>query len=196
MRVCQRGLAGRPWARNPKTPHFYWLASPGPKPLTVINALGQPGPPTPHFYRRALGQPGPPKSLTFIDRARPAQPLTFIKGSAEEMPLPDGDFDTVVMTYSLCTIPDARAALNEIRRVLKPTGRLLFCEHGEAPDPSVAAWQTRINPLWRKLMGGCNLNRPIQKWIAESGFSIDSLEEMYLPGTPRIAGFNIWGSAS
>ncbi|MEK9995338.1 MAG: class I SAM-dependent methyltransferase [Halieaceae bacterium] len=123
-------------------------------------------------------------------------PLTFIEGSAEEMPLPDGDFDTVVMTYSLCTIPDAKAALNEIRRVLKPTGRLLFCEHGEAPDPSVAAWQTRINPLWRKLMGGCNLNRPIKKWIAESGFSIESLDEMYLPGTPRIAGFNIWGSAS
>ena len=78
------------------------------------------------------------------------------------MPLPDGDFDTVVMTYSLCTIPDAKAALHEIRRVLKPTGRLLFCEHGEAPDPSVAAWQARINPLWRKLMGAAISTGPFK----------------------------------
>ena len=88
--------------------------------------------------------------------------LTFIEGSAEEMPLPDGDFDTVVMTYSLCTIPDAKAALHEIRRVLKPSGRLLFCEHGEAPDPSVATWQARINPLWRKLMGAAISTGPFK----------------------------------
>ena len=122
-------------------------------------------------------------------------PLEFIEGSAESIPLPDEEFDTVLMTYSLCTIPDAQAALQEIRRVLKPGGRLVFCEHGEAPDASVARWQQRVNPLWRKLLGGCNLNRPITRWISDAGFSISTLDQMYLPGTPRIAGFNVWGSA-
>ena len=122
-------------------------------------------------------------------------PLEFIEGSAESIPLRDEEFDTVLMTYSLCTIPDAQAALQEIRRVLKPGGRLVFCEHGEAPDASVARWQQRVNPLWRKLLGGCNLNRPITRWIGDAGFSISALDQMYLPGTPRIAGFNVWGSA-
>ena len=122
-------------------------------------------------------------------------PIEFIEGSAESMPLPDASFDTVLMTYSLCTIPDAQAALHEMRRVLKPDGRLVFCEHGEAPDAAVARWQQRVNPLWRKLLGGCNLNRPITRWITDAGFSIVNLDQMYLPGTPRIAGFNVWGSA-
>ena len=122
-------------------------------------------------------------------------PLEFLEGSAEDMPLPDASFDTVLMTFSLCTIPDGRAALAEIRRVLRPGGRLVFCEHGEAPDDSVARWQGRINPLWRRLLGGCNLNRPIVNWIVSAGFSIDSLDQMYLPGTPRVAGFNVWGCA-
>ena len=122
-------------------------------------------------------------------------PLEFIVGSAESMRLPDESFDTVLMTYSLCTIPDAQAALYEIRRVLKPDGRLVFCEHGEAPDAAVARWQQRVNPLWRRLLGGCNLNRPITRWITDAGFSIRKLDQMYLPGTPRIVGFNVWGSA-
>ena len=122
-------------------------------------------------------------------------PLEFIEGSAESMPLPDEEFDTVLMTFSLCTIPNAQMALQEMRRVLKPGGRLIFCEHGEAPDASVARWQQRINPIWRKLLGGCNLNRPILRWISDAGFSIGALDQMYLPGTPRIAGFNVWGSA-
>ena len=122
-------------------------------------------------------------------------PLEFIEGSAEEMPLPDASFDSVLMTYSLCTIPDAHKALAEIRRVLKPEGRLLFCEHGVAPDPGVSRWQARINPLWRRLMGGCNLNRPIVDLIEQAGFSVKTLDQMYLPGTPRIAGFNVWGAA-
>ena len=122
-------------------------------------------------------------------------PLEFVEGSAEDMPLPEATFDSVLMTYSLCTIPDAHAALSEIRRVLKPGGRLLFCEHGEAPDPSVARWQARVNPMWSRILGGCNLNRPILSWIAEAGFSMQSFDQMYLPGTPRIAGFNVWGSA-
>ena len=127
--------------------------------------------------------------------ARLGVPLEFIQGSAESMPLPDEEFDTVLMTFSLCTIPDAQTALQEMRRVLKPGGRLIFCEHGEAPDASVARWQQRINPIWRKLLGGCNLNRPIVRWISDAGFSIGALDQMYLPGTPRIAGFNVWGIA-
>lgn len=122
-------------------------------------------------------------------------PIEFIEGSAESMPLPDAAFDTVLMTYSLCTIPDAQAALQEMRRVLKPGGRLVFCEHGEAPDATVARWQQRVNPVWRRLLGGCNLNRPITRWITDAGFCIGKLDQMYLPGTPRIAGFNVWGSA-
>lgn len=122
-------------------------------------------------------------------------PIEFIEGSAESMPLPDAAFDTVLMTYSLCTIPDAQAALQEMRRVLKPGGRLVFCEHGEAPDAIVARWQQRVNPVWRRLLGGCNLNRPITRWITDAGFCIGKLDQMYLPGTPRIAGFNVWGSA-
>ena len=122
-------------------------------------------------------------------------PLEFVEGSAESIPLADARFDTVLMTYSLCTIPDAEAALEEIRRVLKPGGQLVFCEHGEAPDPSVARWQKRINPTWRRLLGGCNLNRPIVDLIRNARFEVGQFDQMYLPGTPRIAGYNVWGTA-
>ena len=122
-------------------------------------------------------------------------PLEFVEGSAEDMPLPDAHFDTVLMTYSLCTIPNASAALAEIRRVLRPGGQLVFCEHGAAPDASVAKWQSRVNPMWRRLLGGCNLNRPILEWIGGAGFEVQAVDQMYLPGTPRIAGFNVWGNA-
>jgi SAM-dependent methyltransferase len=122
-------------------------------------------------------------------------PLEFVEGSAEAIPLKEAQFDSVLMTFSLCTIPDAQAALSEIRRVLKPGGRLIFCEHGEAPDETVMKWQHRINPIWRRLLGGCNLNRPILEWIKGAGFTVQSVDQMYLPGTPKVAGFNVWGSA-
>jgi ubiquinone/menaquinone biosynthesis C-methylase UbiE len=114
----------------------------------------------------------------------------------EEVPLEDDSVDTVVLTYTLCTIPDYRTALSQMRRVLKPHGRLLFCEHGEAPDESVRRWQARVNPLWKKIAGGCNLNRPIPTCLEEAGFRIEQLETMYLPKTPRIAAFNYWGRAT
>jgi SAM-dependent methyltransferase len=114
----------------------------------------------------------------------------------EEVPLDDASVDTVVLTYTLCTIPDFRAALAQMRRVLKPGGTLLFCEHGEAPDPDIRKWQGRVNPLWKKVAGGCNLNRPIPGCLEEAGFSIGSLETMYVPNTPKIAAFNYWGRAS
>jgi ubiquinone/menaquinone biosynthesis C-methylase UbiE len=117
-----------------------------------------------------------------------------LEASAEEVPLGDGTADTVVATYTLCTIPDLLVALSEIRRVLKPGGTLVFCEHGAAPDEEVRRWQDRLNPIWSKLAGGCNLNRPIPSLLEESGFKIQEMETMYLPGW-RPANFNYWGIA-
>lgn len=113
----------------------------------------------------------------------------------EQIPLEDNSVDTVLLTYTLCTIPDWRKALEQMRRVLKPDGMLLFCEHGEAPDARVRKWQDRINPAWRKLAGGCNVNRPIKDLIEEGGFAIQRIETGYLRKTPRVVGFNYWGGA-
>ncbi|MGH8457413.1 MAG: class I SAM-dependent methyltransferase, partial [Stenotrophobium sp.] len=104
--------------------------------------------------------------------------------SAEEIPMPDASFDTVVCTYTLCTIPDPVKALREMCRVLKPDGRLLYCEHGAAPDAAVRRWQDRLNPVWKPMAGGCNLNRDIPALLEAGGFRIESLAKMYLPG-PR-----------
>jgi ubiquinone/menaquinone biosynthesis C-methylase UbiE len=95
----------------------------------------------------------------------------------------------------MCTIPEVQRANQEIKRVLKDNGKIIFCEHGEAPDHNIRKWQNRINPLWGKLAGGCNINRKIPSLIQESGFDIIEMEEMYLPNTPRIAGYNYWGYA-
>ncbi len=114
----------------------------------------------------------------------------------ESIPLDDASVDTVLLTFTLCTIPDFRTALAQMRRVLKPGGKLLFCEHGEAPDESVRKWQNRINPLWKRIAGGCNLNRPIPHCLEEAGFVVQDLETLYLPNTPRIAAFNYWGRAA
>ena len=121
--------------------------------------------------------------------------VEIILGSAEAMPFPDDHFDSVVITYTLCTIPDAESANLEIRRVLKPGGKLIFCEHGLAPDAGVAKWQARIDPIWGKIAGGCHLNRDIPKLITSAGFTIETLEQMYLPSTPKFAGYNYWGVA-
>ncbi len=104
--------------------------------------------------------------------------------SAERIEADDHSFDTVVSTFTLCTIPDSVAALREMRRVLKPGGSLLFCEHGQAPDASVHRWQDRLTPLWKSLAGGCHLNRNIPELLVEGGFGVQSMEASYLPG-PR-----------
>jgi ubiquinone/menaquinone biosynthesis C-methylase UbiE len=121
--------------------------------------------------------------------------VEFLQSGAEDIPLDSNSADTVLMTYTLCTIPQADSALNEIRRVLKPGGKLVFCEHGAAPDDSVRRWQNRMNPAWRVLGGGCNLNRAIPSMIERGGFSIRDMETMYLPGW-RPATFNYWGVAA
>ncbi len=121
--------------------------------------------------------------------------VRFVQASAEEVPLEDGAADTVVVTYTLCTVPDAVAAVREMRRVLKPGGELIFCEHGLAPDAGVRKWQNRLNPVWRRIGGGCNMNRDIPALLRQGGFPNQRVETMYLPGWAP-ASFNYWGSAS
>jgi SAM-dependent methyltransferase len=120
--------------------------------------------------------------------------VEFIGLPGDEIPLEDNSVDTVVVTYTLCTIPDTTPALLQMSRVLRPGGELIFCEHGAAPDASVRRWQNRLNPIWKRLGGGCNLNRPIPVLIEAGGFRIKSLDTMYVPGW-RPASFNYWGTA-
>ena len=122
-------------------------------------------------------------------------PVEFIGLPGEQIPLAAASVDCIVMTYSLCTIPDPAAALAGMARVLKPGGELLFCEHGLAPDAKVQRWQQRLNPLWRHIAGGCHLNRDIPALLEVAGFQLREQASMYLPGTPRFAGFNTWGLA-
>lgn len=121
-------------------------------------------------------------------------PVELVGLSAERIPFDDGTFDTVLVTYSLCTIPDPVAALKEMRRVLKPGGKLIYCEHGLAPEPSVQAWQHRLTPLWSRLAGGCHLDRDIPRLLHDSGFKSLDMQSMYLPG-PRPLTWNYWGTA-
>lgn len=126
-------------------------------------------------------------------RALPFE-MEFIGLPGDEIPLEDNSVDTVVVTYTLCTIPDTTPALRQISRVLRPGGELIFCEHGAAPDAGVRRWQDRLNPIWKRLGGGCNLNRPIPELLEAGGFRINSLDTMYIPGW-RPASFNYWGTA-
>jgi len=113
----------------------------------------------------------------------------------EEIPLDNNSADTIVLTFTLCTIPDWQKAMEQMHRVLKPGGKLLFAEHGKAPDKNIQRWQDKIDPYWSKIAGGCHVNRPIAEMISESGFKIRQLESRYLPSTPKVAGFNYWGYA-
>ena len=122
--------------------------------------------------------------------------VKFLLAGAEQIPLPDNSIDTVLITYTMCTIPEVELAIKEMRRVLKPEGEMIFCEHGKSPDDHIAKWQNKINPYWNVIGGGCNINRDIPRLIKSAGFSINTLESMYLPGTPKILGFNYWGSAN
>lgn len=121
--------------------------------------------------------------------------VRYLTADGENLPLERRSVDTVLVTYTLCSIPDAAAALESMRHALRPGGRLLFCEHGRAPDDAVRRWQRSLNPLWRRIGGGCNLERDIPELIASAGFTVERLDSMYLPHTPRFAGFNYWGIA-
>jgi ubiquinone/menaquinone biosynthesis C-methylase UbiE len=126
-------------------------------------------------------------------KAAPA-PISLLDGSAEMIPLESGSIDTVVMTWTLCTIADAQRALAEMRRVLRVGGELLFSEHGRAPETGVARWQDRLDPLWSRVAGGCHLNRKIDDLISLNGFRIEALENARLPG-PRTHTFLYQGRA-
>jgi ubiquinone/menaquinone biosynthesis C-methylase UbiE len=120
--------------------------------------------------------------------------VRFIGLSGEDIPLEKNSMDTVLVTYALCSIPDVLKALKEMNRVLKPKGVLLFCEHGRAPDEKILRWQDRLNPVWTKISGGCNLNRPISHLIAESGFKITHLDAAYTSSF-KVISFNYTGIA-
>ncbi len=140
-------------------------------------------------------EPSPELLRMARDRAATARvPVQLLEASAEAVPLDTASIDTVVMTWTLCTIPDPHRALAELRRVLKPGGALLFVEHGRAPEPGVARWQDRLDPLWRRVAGGCHLNREIDHLITGSGFRIDALANARLAG-PRTHTFLYEGRA-
>lgn len=122
-------------------------------------------------------------------------PVSVETLSGEDLPFDDAVADSLVCTFTLCSIPDAAAALAEMRRVLKPDGRLIFAEHGASPDPGVRKWQDRLNGPWGRIAGGCNLNRPILELIETAGFHTETLERGYLPRAPRFAGYSYSGWA-
>lgn len=140
----------------------------------------------------------PAAELRAIAMAAPRDPglkVHVAAGTAEALPFEAASFDCVVCTFTLCSVQQPQAALAEARRVLKPGGQFLFCEHGLAPDADVAKWQRRIEPVWKRIAGGCHLTRPVTAAIAKAGFSVVRQDSMYLPKAPRFAGWNEWGEA-
>jgi ubiquinone/menaquinone biosynthesis C-methylase UbiE len=137
-----------------------------------------------------------PEMIAMARRAADSVPfeVDFIGLPGADIPLEDNSVDTVVVTYTLCSIADTLPALLQMRRVLRPGGELIFCEHGAAPDASVRRWQERINPIWKRIGGGCHLNRVIPEQIEAGGFRIKHLDSMYISGW-RPASFNFWGTA-
>lgn len=154
----------------------------------------------PHYDRSRV------RRLVGLDPASQMQPLArrrsrragldveVVAVSAEGIPFSARSFDTVVVTFTLCSIPDAVAALSEMRRVLKPEGRLLFCEHGLAPEEKVRRWQRRLNPAWSRVAGGCHLDRDVPALLSAAGFRTEHMDQAYLPG-PRFVAYTYSGSA-
>jgi ubiquinone/menaquinone biosynthesis C-methylase UbiE len=137
-----------------------------------------------------------PELLRFAEEraGKTATPVELLLGSGESLQIEDKSIDTAVVTFTLCTVNDAATTLAEIRRVLRPSGRLLFAEHGRAAEPGVARWQDRLTPIWRRLAGGCHLNREPDALVRSAGFAIDRMETGYLKG-PRPMVFVYSGSA-
>jgi len=141
----------------------------------------------------------PAPELRAIAEAAPRDPRLSVKvedGTAEALPFEAGSFDTVVCTFTLCSVHAPAAALAEARRVLKPGGRFLYCEHGLSPDADVAKWQRRIEPVWKRIAGGCHLTRPVTTAIEAAGFTVRRKDSMYIPRAPRFAGWCEWGEAA
>jgi ubiquinone/menaquinone biosynthesis C-methylase UbiE len=145
---------------------------------------------------KVLGVDPSTELLQFAEeRAHKAStPVELLRASGEALPIEDRSIDTAVVTFTLCTVDNAATTLAEIRRVLRPGGRLLFAEHGRAPERGVARWQDRLTPIWRRIAGGCHLNRKPDDLIRSAGFRIDALDAGYIKG-PRPMGFVYAGSA-
>jgi ubiquinone/menaquinone biosynthesis C-methylase UbiE len=152
------------------------------------------------FYRppvqEVLALEPAPRLVTMARSAsrETSMPVRFLEASAEAIPLDQHSVDTIVTTWTFCSIPQAATALADMRRVLRPGGKLLFVEHGMAPDEGVRWWQDRLTPAWRRISGGCHLNRPIRSMIEGAGFRIDRIETGYIPG-PKPMTFMYEGSA-
>jgi SAM-dependent methyltransferase len=125
----------------------------------------------------------------------PALRVRVEDGEAEALPFEAASFDTVVCTFTLCSVCTPAAALSEARRVLKPGGRFLYCEHGLSPDAGVVKWQRRIEPVWKRIAGGCHLTRPVTSAIQSAGFQVEKVDTRYLPGAPKFFSWIEWGVA-
>ena len=119
----------------------------------------------------------------------------ILEGVGEEIPFPDSSFDSAVCTYTLCSVHDPAKVLTELRRILKPGGKLIFLEHGRAPDADVARWQERLEPIWKPLAGGCHLTRPIGASLRGAGFEVEPIGQAYLNKAPKFMGWMEWGVA-
>jgi SAM-dependent methyltransferase len=147
-----------------------------------------------HRVSEVLGLDPHPKLLGMATHKAAIVPSKLIEGSAESIPLDRASVDTVLTTWTLCSIPDVVMALSEMRRILKPNGQLLFVEHGLASDERVRRWQNRLTPVWRRIAGGCHLNRPIATLVEDAGFHISQMDSGYMPG-PKPMTFMYEGSA-
>lgn len=151
----------------------------------------------PSRVERVIGV-DPSESFLRLGRQQTASssvPVSILRAPAENIPLRKRSVDSAVVTYTLCSVADPSRALDEVKRVLKPGGRVLFLEHGLSEDAAVARWQNRLNPIWRRLAVGCNLNRPVAHLLQQAGFRIAELTEFYLPRTPRPVGYHFRGTA-
>jgi ubiquinone/menaquinone biosynthesis C-methylase UbiE len=151
------------------------------------------------FYAAPLAVIGLDPSHAALTLARTSsrtvlRPIGLLEASAETIPLASQSVDTIVSAWTLCSIPDVARALGEVRRVLKPSGRLLFVEHGRSPDAAVATWQDRLTPIWKHVAGGCHLNRAVASLVEQAGFRIERLETGYMTG-PRAMTFIYEGCA-
>lgn len=147
--------------------------------------------------KRVTGVDPSPELRAIAEQApRPGGLVVDIQaGEAERLPFADASFDTVLCTFTLCSVRSPTAVLTEARRVLRPEGRFLFCEHGLSPDAEVSRWQRRLEPLWKRMAGGCHLTRPVASAVEAAGFALDEVEQRYMPKTPRPLGWCEWGVA-
>ncbi|MDH4399157.1 class I SAM-dependent methyltransferase [Sphingorhabdus sp.] len=160
------------------------------------------GAPNLDFYNRnnVRSLSGVDPSAELLTRAKLAleskgMTANFIPGIAEALPFANNSFDCVVTTFTLCSVQDPHAALSEAKRVLKPGGRLLFVEHGRAPDTDAATWQRRLEPVWKRIAGGCHLTRPVTQAISDAGFVCNAPQGHYMKRTPKWLGWVEWGEA-